>query len=69
MSQPLTSREDQLLQVATRLFEAIGYHNTSTQDAADALGRLQMVSTARRTLVSRGRHDENESTKEKTLWP
>lgn len=38
MSQRKTSREDQLLQVATRLFKEKGYHNTSMQDLADALG-------------------------------
>jgi AcrR family transcriptional regulator len=38
MSEGKTSREDQLLQVATRLFKEKGYHNTSMQDLADALG-------------------------------
>ena len=38
MSQRKTSREDQLLQVATRLFREKGYHNTSMQDLADAFG-------------------------------
>jgi AcrR family transcriptional regulator len=32
------SREDQLLETATRLFKEQGYHNTSMQDLADALG-------------------------------
>jgi AcrR family transcriptional regulator len=31
-------REDQLLETATRLFREKGYHNTSMQDLADALG-------------------------------
>jgi AcrR family transcriptional regulator len=31
-------REDQLLETATRLFKEKGYHNTSMQDLADALG-------------------------------
>jgi len=38
MAQPKTSREDQLLEVATRLFKEKGYHNTSMQDIADGLG-------------------------------
>jgi AcrR family transcriptional regulator len=38
MSQRKTSREDQLLRVATRLFREKGYHNTSMQDLADAFG-------------------------------
>jgi AcrR family transcriptional regulator len=38
MAQPKTSREDQLLKVATRLFREKGYHNTSMQDIADGLG-------------------------------
>jgi AcrR family transcriptional regulator len=38
MAQPKTSREDQLLEVATRLFKENGYHNTSMQDIADGLG-------------------------------
>jgi AcrR family transcriptional regulator len=32
------ARQDQLLQVATQLFKEKGYHNTSMQDLADALG-------------------------------
>jgi AcrR family transcriptional regulator len=32
------SRQDQLLATATRLFKEQGYHNTSMQDLADALG-------------------------------
>jgi len=38
MSQRKTSREDELLRVATRLFKEKGYHNTSMQDWADAFG-------------------------------
>lgn len=38
MAQRKTAREDQLFQVATRLFKEKGYHNTSMQDLADALG-------------------------------
>jgi AcrR family transcriptional regulator len=38
MAQPNVSREDQLLEVATRLFREKGYHNTSMQDIADGLG-------------------------------
>jgi len=38
MTERKTSREEQLLQVATRLFKEQGYHNTSMQDLADALG-------------------------------
>ena len=38
MAQPKVSREDQLLEVATRLFKEKGYHNTSMQDIADGLG-------------------------------
>jgi AcrR family transcriptional regulator len=38
MAQPKKSREDQLLEVATRLFKEKGYHNTSMQDIADGLG-------------------------------
>ncbi len=32
------SREDELLEAATRLFKEKGYHSTSMQDLADALG-------------------------------
>jgi AcrR family transcriptional regulator len=38
MSQRKVDREDQLLETATRLFKEKGYHNTSMQDLADALG-------------------------------
>lgn len=38
MTQRKPSREDQLLATATRLFKEQGYHNTSMQDLADALG-------------------------------
>ena len=38
MAEPKTSREDQLLEVATCLFKEKGYHNTSMQDIADGLG-------------------------------
>lgn len=38
MAQKRTAREDQLLATATRLFNEKGYHNTSMQDLADALG-------------------------------
>ena len=38
MSQRRAEREDQLLEVATRLFREKGFHNTSMQDLADALG-------------------------------
>jgi AcrR family transcriptional regulator len=38
MSQRRTAREDQLLETATRLFKDQGFHNTSMQDLAAALG-------------------------------
>lgn len=38
MTQRKAAREDQLLEVATRLFKEKGYHNTSMQDIADGLG-------------------------------
>jgi AcrR family transcriptional regulator len=38
MSQREASREDQLLQVATRLLMEQGYHNASIRDLAGALG-------------------------------
>nr|HID13423.1 TetR/AcrR family transcriptional regulator [Anaerolineae bacterium] len=38
MSQRKAEREVQLLEVATRLFKEKGFHNTSMQDLADALG-------------------------------
>jgi len=38
MTQRKAAREDQLLQIATRLFKEKGYPNTSMQDLADALG-------------------------------
>jgi AcrR family transcriptional regulator len=38
MTERRTSREDQLFEAATRLFKEKGYHNTSMQDLADALG-------------------------------
>jgi AcrR family transcriptional regulator len=38
MAQRKAAREDQLLQIATRLFKEKGYPNTSMQDLADALG-------------------------------
>ncbi|MGD9046784.1 MAG: TetR/AcrR family transcriptional regulator [Anaerolineae bacterium] len=38
MTQRKAEREDQLLETATRLFKEQGYHNTSMQDLADALG-------------------------------
>jgi AcrR family transcriptional regulator len=38
MPQRKIDREDQLLETATRLFKEKGYHNTSMQDLADALG-------------------------------
>jgi AcrR family transcriptional regulator len=38
MTQRKAEREDQLLEIATRLFKEKGYHNTSMQDLADALG-------------------------------
>ncbi len=38
MSERKTAREDQLLEAASRLFKEKGYHNTSMQDLADALG-------------------------------
>jgi AcrR family transcriptional regulator len=38
MTQRRTAREDQLLETATRLFKERGYHNTSMQELADALG-------------------------------
>ena len=38
MAQRKAAREDQLLQIATRLFKEKGYRDTSMQDLADALG-------------------------------
>lgn len=38
MTQRRAEREDQLLETATRLFKEQGYHSTSMQDLADALG-------------------------------
>jgi len=38
MTQRKSEREDQLLEVAAHLFKEKGYHNTSMQDLADALG-------------------------------
>jgi AcrR family transcriptional regulator len=38
MARRREAREDQLLETATRLFKEKGYHNTSMQDLADALG-------------------------------
>jgi AcrR family transcriptional regulator len=38
MAQVKESRADQLLETATLLFKEKGYHNTSMQDLADALG-------------------------------
>lgn len=38
MAQRKSAREDQLLETGTRLFKEKGYHNTSMQDLADALG-------------------------------
>lgn len=38
MSPHKAERADQLLEAATRLFREKGYHNTSMQDLADALG-------------------------------
>lgn len=38
MTQRRIAREDELLETATRLFKEKGYHNTSMQDLADALG-------------------------------
>jgi len=38
MTQRRAEREDQLLETATRLFKEKGYHSTSMQDLADALG-------------------------------
>jgi AcrR family transcriptional regulator len=38
MTRRRAAREDQLLETATRLFKEQGYHNTSMQDLADALG-------------------------------
>jgi AcrR family transcriptional regulator len=38
MTDRRSEREDQLLEAATRLFRQKGYHNTSMQDIADALG-------------------------------
>jgi len=38
MAQAKESRSDQLLETATLLFKEKGYHNTSMQDLADALG-------------------------------
>ena len=38
MTQHKASRQDQLLETATRLFREKGYHHTSMQDMADALG-------------------------------
>ncbi len=43
MTRRKAAREDQLLEVATRLFKEKGYHNTSMRDLADALG-LQKAS-------------------------
>lgn len=37
MTQRKATREDQLLETATRLFREKGYHSTSVQDLADAL--------------------------------
>jgi AcrR family transcriptional regulator len=38
MTERRAAREDQLLEAATFLFKEKGYHNTSMQDLADALG-------------------------------
>jgi AcrR family transcriptional regulator len=38
VSEHKAAREDQLLEAASRLFNEQGYHNTSMQDLADALG-------------------------------
>jgi AcrR family transcriptional regulator len=38
MTQRKVAREGQLLETATLLFKEKGYHNTSMQDLADALG-------------------------------
>lgn len=38
MPERRTTREDELLETAIRLFKEKGYHNTSMQDLADALG-------------------------------
>ncbi len=38
MSERKSSREDELLETAIRLFKEKGFHNTSMQDLADALG-------------------------------
>jgi AcrR family transcriptional regulator len=38
MAERKETRENQLLTIATRLFNEKGYHNTSMQDLADALG-------------------------------
>lgn len=38
MTERRTAREDQLLEAASRLFKEKGYHSTSMQDLADALG-------------------------------
>jgi AcrR family transcriptional regulator len=38
MTERKVTREDQLLEIATRLFKEKGYHNTSMQDLAEALG-------------------------------
>jgi AcrR family transcriptional regulator len=38
MTQRRSEREDQLLETASRLFREKGYHSTSMQDLADALG-------------------------------
>ncbi len=38
MTERKAAREDQLLEAATHLFKEKGYHNTSMQDLADALG-------------------------------
>ena len=38
MARRKTARQDQLLEVATYLFKEKGYHDTSMQDLADALG-------------------------------
>lgn len=38
MSERKAAREDHLLEIATQLFKEKGYHNTSMQNLADALG-------------------------------
>ena len=38
MSERKAAQEDHLLEIATRLFKEKGYHNTSIQNLADALG-------------------------------